>query len=201
MLGGLGGGSIKLDGTTVSGDVDIQKRNLRISASVPTILGLTADIIQVDGYQYTKISLSGTKYTKSKASDTPLLATAAPGATLDISSTVDSLKSQLDAAGSTATLLGRDQVGGRDAYHVTVSVPTSYINQQLTALGSTTGGATLDSASLDYWVYTDSLYPAKAEIKAASATIGSIDVTVTLTKYNEPVTITAPPASEIQAGT
>ena len=99
-------------------------------------------------------------------------------------------------------VLGRaDQVGGRDAYHVTVSVPTSYINQQLTALGSTTGGATLDSASLDYWVYTDSLYPAKAEIKAASATIGSIDVTVTLTKYNEPVTITAPPASEIQAGT
>jgi hypothetical protein len=193
----LGGSAIKLDGSTVSGDVDIQKRALRISASLPTLMGLTADIIQVDGYQYMKYSLGGPKYTKS---DIELLATAAPGASMDISKTVDSLKSQLDAAGSKATLVGHDKIDGRDAYHISVTVPTSYINQQLGALGSTTGGMTLDSASLDYWVYSDSTNPAKIDLKASSASIGNVALTVTMTKYNQPVTITAPPASEIQAG-
>jgi len=201
VLGGLGGGStLKLDGTTVTGDVDIQKQALHISASMPTLMALSADIIEVDGYMYSKISLLSQKYTKSKSSAAALLPSVAPSASLDISKTVDSLKSQLDAAGSKATLVGTDKIDGRDAYHVTVSVPVSYINQQLGALGSITGPVSLDSASLDYWVYTDSLYPARAEIKASSAAIGNVDVIVTLTKYNQPVTITAPPAGEIQSG-
>jgi hypothetical protein len=153
----------------------------------------------VDGYQYMKYSLAGPKYTKSKASDIELLATAAPGASMDISKAVDSLKSQLDEAGSKATLVGQDQIDGRGAYHISVTVPTSYINKQLGALGSTTGGMTLDSASMDYSVYTDSVNPAKIVINASSAAIGTVGVTVTLTKYNQPLTITAPPAGEIEA--
>jgi hypothetical protein len=197
--GMLGSGAIKLDGTTVTGDVDIQKRAVHITASVPALFGITADIIEVDGYQYMKTSIGGPKYSKSKTADTPLLGTAAPGATLDISKTVNSVKSQLEAAGSTAKLVGTEKVDGRDAYHVSVSVPVSYINGQLGALGSTTEGISLDSASIEYWVYTDSLNPARAEVKAASAKAGSIAVTVNLTKYNQPVTITAPAAADIQA--
>ena len=118
---------------------------------------------------------------------------------MDISKSVESLKAQLDEAGSKATLVGQEKIDGRDAYHISVTVPTSYINKQLGALGSTTGGMTLDSASMDYWVYTDSVNPAKIVINASSAAIGTVGVTVTLTKYNQPLTITAPPASEIEA--
>jgi len=197
-------GSLKLDGTTVSGDIDIQKQALHVSASMPTLFGLTADIIQVDGYQYVKISMFGTKYTKSPASTLPI-PSAAPSATLDISSAdissaVTSLKSSLTAAGVTTTLVGRDQVDGRDAYHVSVSVPKDLINQQIGALGgSTTSGISIDSLTLDYWVYVDSLNPAKMELKASSATLGNLTVTVTLAKYNQPVTIKAPADSEIEA--
>ncbi len=192
-------GSLKLDGTTVSGDIDIQKRAFHVAASMPTLLGLTADIIQVDGFQYTKISLVGTKYTKSPATTLPI-PTAAPSASLDISSTVASLKSSLTAAGVTATLVGREQVDGRDAYHVSISLPKDLINQQIGALvGSTTSGISIDSLSLNYWVYVDSLNPAKMELKASSATVGNLTVTLTLTKYNQPVTIKAPADSEIQA--
>ena len=197
---GLGlSGAIKLDGTTASGDVDIQKQALHVSASMPTLFGLTADIIQVDGYQYVKISMFGTKYTKSPATTLPI-STAAPSASLDISGTVASLKSSLTAAGVTATLVGRGQVDGRDAYHVSVSVPKDLINQQIGALvGSTTSGISIDSLSLNYWVYVDSLNPAKMELKASSATLGNLTVTVTLAKYNQPVTIKAPADSEIEA--
>jgi LppX_LprAFG lipoprotein len=203
-LGGSGSalglsGSLKLDGTTVSGDVDIQKRAFHVTASMPRLLGLTADIIQVDGFQYTKISLVGTKYTKSPASTLPI-PTAAPSATLDISSAVTSLKSSLTTAGVTATLVGRDQVDGRNAYHVSVFVPKDLINQQIGALtGAAAGGISIDTVTLDYWVFVDSLNPAKLEFKATSATLGNLTVTATLTKYNQPVTIKAPPDNEIKA--
>jgi len=192
-------GSLKLDGTTASGDVDVQKQTYHVAASMPRLLGLTADIIQVDGFQYTKISLVGPKYAKSPASTLPI-ASAAPSATLDISGTVASLKSSLDAAGAKATLVGRDKVDGRDAYHVSISLPKDLINQQIGSLGgSSTSGVSIDSLSLDYWVYVDSLNPAKMELKASSATVGNVTVTLTLTKYNQPVTIKAPADSEIQA--
>ena len=199
-LAGLSG-TIRVDRATVSGDIDIQKRAFHVLASMPTLFGLSADIIQVDGYRYTKISLAGTnKYTKSPASTLPF-ASAAPSATLDISSTVASLKSSLEAAGAKATLIGRNQVDGRDAYHVSVSVPKDLINQQMGALGSgAASGISIDAATLDYWVYVDSLNPAKIELKASSATVGNLTVTLTLTKYDQPATIKAPADSEIQAG-
>ena len=199
--GGLGlSGAIKLDGATASGDLDIQKQAFHVAASMPTLMGLSADIIQVDGYQYTKISLVGPKYTKSSAATLPI-ATAAPSASLDISSTVASLKSSLTAAGVTATLVGREQVGGRDSYHVSVGLPKDLINQQLGAVGGgAAGDAKIDTLTLDYWVFVDSLNPAKMELKASSSTVGNLTVTLTLTKYNQPVTIKAPADSEIEAG-
>ena len=192
-------GSIKLDGASVTGDLDIAKRAYHVSASLPTRFGLTADLIQVDGYRYTKISTSGDKYTKSEVS-TPLLPSAAPSATLDVADTVNQLKSSLNAAGAQATLVGRDKVDGRDAYHVTVNVPVDKLNQQIGATGgSAASGISVDTASFDYWVYVDSLQPAKLDVKGSSASLGSIDLTVTLTKYDQPVTITVPPDSEIQS--
>ena len=38
---------------------------------------------------------------------------------------------------------------------------------------------------------------AKIELKGASSTLGNLDVVVTITKYDAPVTINAPTASEI----
>ena len=193
-------GPLKLDSTTASGDFDIQKRAFHIAASMPVLLSLSADIIQVDGFQYTKISLVGPKYTKSPASTLPI-ASAAPNATLDLASTVTSLQSSLTASGAKATLVGHDQVDGRDAYHVTVSVPTDLINQEVGALGgAAASGVAIDSVTVDYWVYVDSLNPAKLELKANSATVGNLTVTLILTRYNQPVSIKAPADSEIEAG-
>ncbi len=193
-------GPIRLDGATVSGDVDVQKRAFHLTASMPTLMGLSADLILVDGYQYTKNSLAGDKYTKSKASMLLPLASSAPGATLDISGTVNSLKSSLDAAGVRATLVGREKANGRDAYRLSVIIPKDLINQQVGALsGDAAGSISIDTVTLDYWVYVDSLYPAKMVLKANSATAGNLTFTVTLTKYNEPVAVKVPADSEIEA--
>ena len=72
ILGGGQTGDITLAGTTMNGDVDLAARNLHVTASIPAMLGLTADIIIVGPDTYTKLSLGGDKYTKSTtATGTP----------------------------------------------------------------------------------------------------------------------------------
>ena len=60
---------------------------------------------------------------------------------------------------------------------------------------------TIDSASVDFWVYKDSSRFAQLEIKGASSSFGNIDLTLTVTNYDQPVTIAAPAASDIGTGT
>jgi hypothetical protein len=195
---GLSGfsGMVKLDGTSFSGDVDITGHAYHLSALDPALFGLAADVVQVEGYTYTRTSISGDKYTKSRATvDLPIAS-----ATFNIAGAFDQLKETLNAPGTTASLVGRDPVDGRDAYHVKVSVPVGTLNEQIAAAGGLAAlGITLDSASLDYWAYVDSVQPAKLALKASSSALGSVYLTVTLTKYNEPLTIAAPPGSEVTA--
>src|SRR5664280_1632090 len=141
-------GKMKLDGSTLTGDVDIANRAAHFSASVPNLLGLTLDYIAVDGYLYAKVNLSGEKYNKTPMSSVLPGVDLAPSASLNIAESVGTFKAELDQAGVTAALVGR----------------------------------------------------AKMEVKASSTKLGNLDLTVTLTKYDQPVTITAPPDSEVQAG-
>jgi len=39
----------------------------------------------------------------------------------------------MDAAGVKATLVGVDQVGGKDAYHITITGLSDYLNAQIAA--------------------------------------------------------------------
>lgn len=192
-------GSIKLDGATMSGDLDVRSQAVHLNVSVPTLFGLAVDMIQVDGYQYVKLSTSGDKYTKSNASSLPI-GTPAPSASLDMTKTVAQLKDALTTSGVTATIKGTEKVDGRDAYRVALEMPISKINDLIAAQGgSSVAGMTLDSASLDYWVYKDTTQPAKVELKGASSQLGNIDLVLTLTKYGDAVKIVAPSADQIQA--
>ena len=200
---GLGlSGSIDLSGSTLEGDVDITKQAADLKLAVPNLLGTTGEFIAVDGYLYTKISLSGTKFTKSKLTDSIPVTIPSPGATASggIMDQVASFRKALDDAGAVATLKPDDKVGGKDAYHVSISLPLDKINIMLAAQGgSAASGITLDSASVDIWTYKDSLLPAKIEIKGSAGATGNLDVIVTLSNYDQAVTITAPADSDVKA--
>jgi hypothetical protein len=89
-------------------------------------------------------------------------------------------------------------VAGKDAYHINISIPLDMINGKIaSAAPSAVSGIKIDSASVDLWVYKENNLLAKAEAKAASSTVGNLDVIVTVTDYDKPVTISAPPANQI----
>ncbi len=200
--GGLGlSGNMDLAGTTAEGDVDVTNEATDLKITLPSPLG-TGEIIVVGGNLYYKLSLYGDRFTETSLSNAVPVPIPSPGAVASAnpSAAIASLTKALDDAGAKATLMADDKVAGKDVYHVSVSIPVDKINTLLAAEGgSATAGMKLDSASFDYWVYKDSVLPAKVEIKGSAGTLGSLDVVVTLTSYNEAVTIKAPAATDIGA--
>lgn len=213
--GGTTGSSItsdvKLDGTAIEGDVDVANQAAHLSLTVAPIamLGnapLTGDLILKDSVLYYKVSLLGPKYTKTPLGDLTSLSpvavpTAGPSALAGVADEIAKMRQQLDAAGVKATLVGVEQIGGKDAYHITLSGLSDYLNTQIAAAGSAAPAMKLDSASVDIWTYKDTYQLAKIQIAGASSAVGNLGVTITVTNYGAPVTVTAPPASQIQAGT
>lgn len=202
--------SIKVDNTTIEGDADMHDTSnpaVHLAVNMPSFMGITADVIVVDGYTYTKSSFGGTgdKYSKSKSGSG--LPVALPSESASGSQTIkqitDELKKQLDDAGITPQLKGVEKVAGQDAYHIALPLPLDKINSGIDAAVQANpsmglpSGMSLSEATLDLWSYVDGNRLAKVELKATSATLGNLDLTVTLSKYNEAVTIKAPPADQI----
>jgi hypothetical protein len=208
-LGALSLGDLKLDGTAIEGDVDIANQAAHLALTVPPIAAMggvpiTGDAILKDAALYYKIDLLGSsKYTKadldSLTSSLPVaVPTAGASALAGVQDQVAQIRKTLDDAGAKATLVGVDKVGGKDAYHLNISIPLDLVNGKLeSAAPSAASGMKIDSASVDLWVYKENNMLAKAEVKGASSAIGNLDVIVTVTDYDKPVTISAPSADQI----
>jgi hypothetical protein len=221
--GAAAGSDIKLDGTSLEGDVDIANSAAHLSVNVPAIASfggvpITGDLILVDNALYYKISLlGGAKYSmvdlKSLSSSLSGLASGLPvavptpgaSAMAGVTDQIAQIRQQLDAAGAKTTVVGTEQIGGQDAIHINITVPVDYINQQLTAAQADASpdpamaGAKLDSATFDVWIYKTNNQLAQIHLTAASSAIGNIDFMLTLTNYDKPVTIAAPAAGDISS--
>jgi hypothetical protein len=203
--------NVKLDGTSLEGDVDVANSAAHLAFNVPPVAALgnvplTGDVILVDKALYYKVSLLGPLYTKTDLSSLTSMspiAVPSPGASgmSGVTDEISKIRAAMDAAGVKPTLVGVDQVGGKDAYHITIAGLTEYLNSQIAAQASAGTTMKVDSASVDLWVYKDNNQFAQLEIKGASSTLGNIDVELTVTNYNQPVTIAAPSASQIGTGT
>jgi hypothetical protein len=178
--------------------VDVAHQAGHVTLSFPSLFGLAVDLIQVDGYSYTKINLMSDRYSKSQT-DVSAVASAVPGASGAITDVVAQVRGLLGNSGATATLTGHSKVDGKDAYQLNLSIPADRLNGELrSAAPALSAAPSLDSATVDYWVCSDSLRPAQLELKASSASLGNVDVSVTLTRYDQPVTIKAPPADQAE---
>jgi hypothetical protein len=193
-------GKLKLDGSSIAGDVDVSRRAAHLSASFPVLFDARAEVIVVDGSVYTKVSLLGDNYTKSTLPSSPFLATLAPGATFGQAEALASVLAALAVSGATATLLGTDSVEGRPAYHLTLDVPSSGLTTVLALIGGVASGAGIEVGSIGYWVYVDTLQPARLTAGGSSASVGDLNIDATIDGYGQPVTIAAPAPGQVNGG-
>jgi hypothetical protein len=209
-----------LDGTVIEGDVDAPNLAFHLAITVPanSVTGsapITGDLIIKNSYMYLKLSPLGAKYhevklgTISKEMGLPV-AVPTPGASAltGIADMTANLRTQLEAAGVTPAVVGIDQIGGRNAYHIALSVPLDKINGDIAAAASAAPAGeaavlrsiNIDTVSSGIWIYTDNYELAQVQIAGASSTVGNLSFTMTLTNFDQPVTINVPAASQIAAG-
>ncbi len=196
LTGQGAGGPLELTGTTLEGDVDIAGGNLTASFLAPALLGLSGEIIVIGNDSYLKISLIGDKYQKSSASDSPV------GEIGDPKQAIAELRKALDDLPIPPTKAPDEKCGDKDCYRVSIVVPASDVGGMLGgALGGGLGSAAPDltgSGTVDVWVARDDLRPARLAISADGGSQGKLTVTIELTRWDESVSISAPPADQVE---
>ena len=208
-----------LDGTVLEGDVDAQSLAFHLAIAVPAVAAfgsgaVTGDLIIKDSNLYLKMASLGAKYhevklgTVSKEFGVPVsVPTPGGSALVGLSNLTASIRSQLEADGVTPKVVGVEQIGGRDAYHIDLTVPVDKLNSDLAAAATKAGAGAailgqlkIDSVSSGIWIYKDNYQLAQVQIAGTSSTAGNLGFMMTLTNFDQPVTINAPAASDVTAG-
>jgi hypothetical protein len=200
------GAALDLRGTTASADLDLSTNKVRATFSSPNLMGIAGEMIVVDGSAYLKSTLTGPKFLKT---------------TVPAANTVSPSPSG-SALGGIADLLTRTDLqpvkgddvpcAGGTCYTITVNLTS----EDLAALaaGSATGGAIpsvpaipgialpdLADASVDLAILVEQTSNRLSGIDAKLhlGDVGDPHLVVTFTKWNEPVTVAAPPADQVAA--
>ena len=189
-IGGGTGTPLDLTGTTASADIDFVAPAAHATFALKAGLTINGEVIAVDGKTYLKSSLTGPLYEESAA-----------GASLFDPSLVGDL---IDNLGDLLLQPGLDLVKGDDVacgskqcYTVSAEVTADDLGgTALTGLPVNLAGATLKVTIL---VEKDLPYHLAGITAVLSQPDGAtLTVDVTASKWDEPVTITAPPADQVK---
>lgn len=195
---GAQGMALPLTGTSAAADIDIANSRARATFSIPAFLNLTGEMIQVGDTSYVRTSLGGELFERQEASD------ALPVDPTDTANIVEEVATFLATEG-VDPVKGEDvDCGGKPCYSVQVELTP----EELAALG---GGAAvptelpLDVASasvtMTIRVEKDTQRLSGLTITLSLGEQGSVTATMTLTNWDQPVDITAPPDDQIDPGT
>ena len=205
LFGAGAGAALNLRGTTASADLDLGANNVRATFSSPNLMGIAGEMIVVDGSAYLKSTFTGPKFIK-----TTVPAAGAASPSLSPSPALSGLADLL-ARADLQPVKGDDvPCAGGTCYTVTINLTSA----ELAALGAgpATGGAMpslppipgialpdLADASADLAILVEQTSNRLSGIDATLhlGDVGDPHIVVTFTKWNEPVTVAAPPADQV----
>lgn len=204
LAAGLGGqaagGSLDLEGTTAEADVDLAAGNVRGSFAAPALPGLDGQLIAIDRVAYLRVDLLGPRYRKLAGGGGLLAALADPRRA------ISELRQALDELPGPPRKAPDETCGDADCYRVTIPVPVTGLAGALgDGLGGVPGwpapgGADGTGGTIDLWVRTSDLRPARLVVTADGGSQGTLTITVQLTRWDQPVSISAPPADQVDEG-
>jgi len=194
---------VDLSGTTVSADLDLEAGDARATFSAPNLMGITGELITVDGTSYVKTSLTGPRYLVQPGTDPDLLAPSGVSRTTILKDLTDFL-----ANPALDPVKGEDVAcGNTTCYRVEISLTPD----ELAALGAgdleTPAGLPipipipdLSAATVDLSVLvakdTTRLTGIEASVDLGGGA-GTATADVTFSKWDEDVSISAPPADQV----
>jgi Protein of unknown function (DUF1396). len=196
-LSGAGSATeLTLTGTTAAADADLVNKAARATFSVPAMFGLAGEGIVMDGKTYLKTTLTGPKYKVTDAGS------ALPIDPTNTTGMVDNLGDFLLKPG-VDPVKGEDvSCGGKQCYTIAVDLTSAEL-AALIGKGATALPVDVAGASLQMTVRVEQQAPNHLAGTSLTVTLPSgktLNVELTFSKWDEPVTITAPPADQVNAG-
>jgi hypothetical protein len=190
----IGGGApttLDLTGTTAAADVDLGKPAAKSTFSLVAGLTIKGEAIAIDRKAYVKTTLTGPLYQETPPGSLPI--------PTDMSSVFDNLGGLLLAPGVTLVKGGDVACGSASCYTVT----TDLTAEQLAAIRAAGGSLPVDleGATMKLTARVEKAVPNHlAGITAVLSTPKntSLNVEVTASKWDAPVSIAAPPAEQVK---
>lgn len=205
--------AIDLKGTALSADADVPNQRATLSISVPALLALKVDYIQIGPDTYSRNSLAGSTWTHTSApadaSSAPTAAatprrigvaspsptatpSVAPAASLDL---VGQITAGLDSLPNPPTEEPEAPCGQTTCYMIGIMAPLSAGNVMGLGLPLPSGASA--SVTITISIEQDTLLPVQAAVLIDGGSNGTFNLTLTLSKFNEAVTISAPPPDQV----
>lgn len=214
-LGGSGAGApLSLEDTTASAQVDIAEGDVQAEFALPGVLGLRGELIVVDDTAYVKTSLTGTKYQKTDITGEAPGGGTGTGGSPDPSAIAEMVTELREALAKPGVdpVLGEDVAcGSSTCYVVTIQLTPD----EIAALGGDAVEVPLPSdlpipiplpeigdqtVDLTIQVTTDTNLLARVISSIDSGAAGTITADLTFSDWNADLTISAPPADQVEGG-
>jgi hypothetical protein len=210
-LGTGAGAAVNLRGTTMAADIDLAGNRLHSTFASPNLMNIAGEIIAIDQTVYLKSSLTGAKYiTTSAPSGSP----PSPGASASAGASAGALAfvTELLARPDLKPVKGDDvPCAGGTCYTVTLSLTKEDL-AALTGGAVPSGGVGLPGAlaGIPMPDIADATADLAIHVEQTTTRLSGIDATIhlgdtgdphliaTFIKWNEPVTVAAPPADQVQ---
>ncbi len=188
----LGGSELTLDGTTVEGDVDLADSEAHLSF---TAMGFTGELIQAGQDSYLKTPLTGPQWVKSTASaGDPVSDVTDPSAMLQ------GVRDFLDDESVDVEKLSDTDCGDGRCYAVRLTIPASAMGGAGNVAGVDPGDLIGNALVLDLLFDRGDLWLAGASTELDSQSVGSLTLRLTLSAFNEDVSVEVPSPDEVTEG-
>lgn len=186
---------VTLDGTTVEGDVDIGASQSHFSF---TAMGFNGELITDGADTYLKTPFTGPQWLKSTSTGGDPVSELS-----DPTGVLNGVGGFLDTEGVEVEKLSDTDCGSGRCYAVRLTIPADQLSG-MDALGGMAGldpsGLIGDSLVLDMLFDRDDLWLSEMSTEVGNASMGQLTLRVTLSDYDEDVSIEVPSPDEVTEG-
>jgi hypothetical protein len=186
---------LPLNGTTATADVDMAGGKAHATFAIPAFLNLNGELIQIGETSYVKTSLTGPQFEAQQATDS------LPVDPTDASGIVDEVGDFLAKDGVDPVKGDDVDCGGKRCYTVSIELTP----EELAALGAgqaETLGLPLDvgaaSLAITIRVEKDTYHLGGVTIVASLGEQGTLTLNLTMSRWDEPMDISPPPADQVK---
>ena len=197
MMGTGQTSAFPLDNTTAQLDVDVENKNAKATFSAPALMGISGELIQIGSTSYTKTSLTGPLYQKSESTE----AGAVDEATDMSDEDVAQLREQLSKPEVAPTKGDDVACGDKQCYQVTIDLTSEELQSLSGELPTEEIPADIADAKVNvtFQIEKDTLRPAGIDITSDLGAQGNVTINVDFSNWDEPVSVEAPPADQVQS--